>query len=65
MELDYHDGSTVQLDFDEKKHYYTVEGEYAPSVTTILDSIAKPALIPWAASEGAKWFLANYESFSS
>ena len=64
MELDYHDGSTVQLDFDEKKHYYTVEGEYAPAVTTLLDSIAKPALIPWAASEGAKWFLANYESFS-
>jgi len=45
MLLEYHDGQDVELDFNEKKHYYTVEGEYAPSVTTILDSIAKPALM--------------------
>jgi len=62
MIIQYHDGMKVELEFDEKKHYYTVEGEYAPSVTTILDSIAKPALLPWAASEGAKWYLANHES---
>ena len=62
MILQYHDGAKVELEFDEKKHYYMVEGEYAPSVTTILDSIAKPALLPWAASEGAKWYLANHES---
>ena len=64
MLLEYHDGQDVELDFNEKKHYYTVEGEYAPSVTTILDSIAKPALIPWAANEGAKWFLEHYGLFS-
>jgi|TARA_R100000049_G_C1948206_1_gene94320 genome maintenance exonuclease 1 len=63
MKLAYHDGQDIELEFDEKKHYYTVEGRYAPSVTTILDSIAKPALLPWAASEGAKWFVANCESF--
>ena len=59
MLLEYHDGQDVELDFNEKKHYYTVEGEYAPSVTTILDSIAKPALIPWAANEGAKFFISH------
>jgi len=59
MLLEYHDGQDLELDFNEKKHYYTVEGEYAPSVTTILDSIAKPALIPWAANEGAKFFISH------
>ena len=59
MLLEYHDGQDVELDFNEKKHYYTVEGEYAPSVTTILDSIAKPALVPWAANEGAKFFISH------
>jgi hypothetical protein len=59
MLLEYHDGQDVELDFNEKKHYYTVEGEYAPSVTTILDSIAKPALLPWAANEGAKFFISH------
>ena len=59
MLLEYHDGQDVELDFNEKKHYYTVEGEYAPSVTTILDSIAKPALVPWAGNEGAKFFISH------
>lgn len=62
--LEYHDGSVVLLDFDPKKHYYTVEGKYAPSVTTILDSIAKPALMPWAVKMGAEWFVENCEAFS-
>ena len=59
MLLEYHDGQDVELEFDEKKHYYSVDGEYAPSVTTILDSIAKPALVPWAANEGAKFFISH------
>lgn len=58
-EIEYHDGSVVILNFDPKKHYYNVEGAYAPSVTTILDSIAKPALVPWAANEGAKFYNMN------
>jgi len=40
MLIQYHDGEDIELEFDEKKHYYTVGGNYAPSVTTILDSIA-------------------------
>ena len=51
--IKFHDGEELILDFNEGKHIYKVEGEYAPSVTTILNSINKPALIPWAASEGA------------
>ena len=63
-EIEYHDGSVVILNFDPKKHYYNVEGAYAPSVTTILDSIAKPALVPWAANEGAKFFRENCSAYS-
>jgi len=59
MKIEYHDGEVIELNLEEKKHYYTVEGKYAPSVTTILDSIAKPALVPWAANEGAKFFGMN------
>ena len=36
-----------------------MDGEYVPSVTTILDVINKPALMPWAAAEGARWFRDN------
>ena len=57
-----HDGTVVNLEFDEKAHYYRVDGEYVPSVTTVLDNIAIKALPQWAASEGAKWYLANHES---
>lgn len=63
--IEYHDGNEVILNFNPKKHYYTVDGKYAPSVTTILDSIAKPALIPWAAGEGAKYFQANVKPFTA
>jgi hypothetical protein len=41
-----HDGI---LAFDEKKHAYTWEGKFVPGVTTILQCIAKPALIQWSA----------------
>tara|TARA_Y100001951_G_C11290113_1_gene271544 strand:- start:1030 stop:1788 length:759 start_codon:yes stop_codon:yes gene_type:complete len=61
--IKFHDGEELILDFNEGKHIYKVEGEYAPSVTTILNSINKPALIPWAASEGAKWFSNNAAGF--
>ena len=57
--ISYHDGEVVTLDFDPAKHYYRVAGEYVPATTTILDNIAKPALIPWAVSEGVKFFKEN------
>jgi|TARA_Y100000310_G_scaffold332074_1_gene406934 hypothetical protein len=61
--INYPDGSTVVLDFDPKKHYYNVEGKYVPSVTTVLNVIAKPALMPWAVKMGAEWFVKNCEAF--
>ena len=31
--------------------FYEIDGKRYPSVTAILDSVAKPALIPWAAKQ--------------
>jgi hypothetical protein len=36
--------------------FYTIEGQRLPSVTTILDIIAKPALGPWYAKEERRYF---------
>ncbi|MDP6495065.1 MAG: radical SAM protein, partial [Dehalococcoidia bacterium] len=57
--IEYSDGRSIELEFDPKKHYYMVDGKYVPATTTVLDNIAKPALLPWAASMGARWFLDN------
>lgn len=38
----------VTLDFDPRKHAYTVNGEKVPSVTSIVGVLDKPALIWWA-----------------
>jgi hypothetical protein len=57
--IEYFDGDSVDLEFSEGRHTYRVGGEYVPSVTTILGVINKPALMPWAAKEGARWFMDN------
>ena len=57
--LEYFDGESIELEFSEGKHTYLVGGKYVPSVTTILGVINKPALMPWAAAEGARWFKDN------
>ena len=59
--IEYHDGTTVDLEFLDKKLSYSVDGKYVPATTTVLDNIAKPALVPWAASMGARWFLEHQE----
>lgn len=41
--------------FDEKKHQYTLDGELLPGVTTILGTLAKPALIAWASKMCAEY----------
>lgn len=48
-----YDGA-VSLNFDEAKHAYRVNGKWIPSVTTALGTIAKPALVPWAAKMAAE-----------
>jgi hypothetical protein len=39
-----------------RDRFYTIEGQRLPSVTTILDVIAKPALGPWYAKEERRYF---------
>lgn len=45
------------LAFDEVKHAYTWGGAFVPGVTSILQVIGKPALIPWAAGMASDHFL--------
>ena len=39
-----------------RDRFYTIEGQQLPSVTTVLDIIAKPALGPWYAKEERRYF---------
>jgi hypothetical protein len=39
-----------------RDRFYTIDGRRLPSVTTILDIIAKPALGPWYAKEERRYF---------
>jgi len=39
-----------------RDRFYTIEGQRVPSVTTVLDIIAKPALGPWYAKEERRYF---------
>ena len=59
-QIKFHDGTETVLEFLENKHWYRVDGNYVPSVTTILNVISKPALLPWAVKMGADWFKANH-----
>lgn len=51
-----------ELMFDDKKHAYTWDGKVVPGVTSILQCIAKPALIPWAASMASDYWLQAVKS---
>jgi len=35
----------VNLTFDEEKHLYSIDGRPVPGVTSVIQTIAKPALI--------------------
>src|SRR5260370_31733795 len=48
-------GMSAPLRVD-RARFYTIEGQQWPSVTTILDIIAKPALGPWYAKEERRHF---------
>lgn len=49
----------VKLEFDEGRHQYRVNGSLVPSVTGILQVLAKPALVPWAAKMCGEYLEAN------
>jgi hypothetical protein len=40
----------------DRARFYTIDGQQWPSVTTVLDIIAKPALGPWYAKEERRYF---------
>jgi hypothetical protein len=40
----------------DRSRFYQIEGRQLPSVTTVLDVIAKPALAPWYAKEERRYF---------
>lgn len=40
----------------DRARFYTIAGQQLPSVTTILEVIAKPALGPWYAKEERRFF---------
>jgi len=40
----------------DRARFYTIGGQHWPSVTTILDIVAKPALGPWYAKEERRYF---------
>src|SRR5260370_18405508 len=40
----------------DRARFYTIDGQRWPSVTTVLDIIAKPALGPWYAKEERRYF---------
>ncbi len=40
----------------DRSRFYRIEGSELPSVTTVLEVIAKPALGPWYAKEERRYF---------
>ena len=51
-----------ELAFNEKAHAYTWGGHFVPGVTTILQCINKPALMPWAIGVTRDYWLAAIEA---
>lgn len=60
---DYIDESTAPtsdvFDFNEKAHYYTLNGKRMYGITSVLGIIAKPMLIPWAAGQVVQYIREN------
>lgn len=46
-----------ELSFDSKSHAYTWDGKFVPGVTSILQCLGKPALIPWASGMASDFWL--------
>lgn len=47
------------FNFDEVKHVYTLNGKRMYGITSVLNVIAKPMLIPWAAGQVVEWIRDN------
>lgn len=51
-----------ELEFDEEAHAYKWAGKFVPGVTTILQCIGKPALVPWAAGCASDHWLSEMKA---
>jgi hypothetical protein len=54
-EITKHYNGTIELCFDKAKHHYTIDGKTIDGVTSVLQVIAKPALIYWSANKAAEY----------
>lgn len=50
---------TVPLSFDDDKHHYTINGRTIDGVTSVLKTLDKPALVPWAVKMCAQYIEEN------
>ena len=60
MSSTWHYNKTIKLDFEERRHRYTVDGKPITSVTTALSVINKPALVGWASKMASLHWVENY-----
>ena len=58
--VQYKHGEDVELEYNDEKHTYMVEGKQVPAVTRIVDAVSPKNLTEWAAKAGAEWWLNNY-----
>jgi len=59
MDKTLHYNDTVELVFDDAKHHYTIGERTVDGVTSVLEIIAKPALIAWAANKTSEYIDQN------
>ena len=58
--IQYKHGEDVDLEYNDEKHTYMVEGKQVPAVTRIVDAVSPKNLTEWAAKSGADWWMSNY-----
>ena len=63
MKIHYTDGREFELEYDDIKHSYVVNGDKIPSVTRVIDSCFPKYLVDWAVQEGAGFFLQSLEPY--
>ena len=63
MQIVYKDGSEFNLEYDDAKHSYVVDGNKIPSVTKVIDSCFPKYLVDWAVQESASFFLQSVEPY--
>jgi ATP-dependent exoDNAse (exonuclease V) beta subunit len=52
--VQYKDGDDVDLEYNDEKHTYMVEGKQVPAVTRVVDAVSPKSLTEWAAKAGAE-----------